>query len=220
MDIKKIEKGVRLILEGIGEDPERAGLKDTPSRVAKMYEEIFSGLETPTEEILKHIEGESHDEMVLLKDIPFYSVCEHHLLPFIGKAHVAYIPSAGKIAGIGELAKAVEVLAKKPQVQERLTAQLADMLMEKLKPKGAMVIIDAEHLCLSMRGLKKPGARTVTSAVRGIFRTKESTRGELLELIKRETKQVTVNSDSEQFLLTLNTDTDTKKRRNYGSTTN
>ena len=159
MDIKKIEKGVRLILEGIGEDPERAGLKDTPSRVAKMYEEIFSGLETPTEEILKHIEGESHDEMVLLKDIPFYSVCEHHLLPFIGKAHVAYIPSAGKIAGIGELAKAVEVLAKKPQVQERLTAQLADMLMEKLKPKGAMVIIDAEHLCLSMRGLKKPGGK-------------------------------------------------------------
>jgi GTP cyclohydrolase I len=185
LDIKKIEKGVRLILEGIGEDPERAGLKDTPSRVAKMYEEIFSGLETPTEEILKHIEGESHDEMVLLKDIPFYSVCEHHLLPFIGKAHVAYIPSSGKIAGIGELARAVEVLAKKPQVQERLTAQLADMLMEKLKPKGAMVIIDAEHLCLSMRGLKKPGARTVTSAVRGIFRTKESTRGELLELIKR-----------------------------------
>lgn len=185
MDIKKIEKGVRLILEGIGEDTERAGLKDTPSRVAKMYEEIFSGLETPTEEILKHIEGESHDEMVLLKDIPFYSVCEHHLLPFIGNAHVAYIPSAGKIAGIGELARAVEVLAKKPQVQERLTAQLADMLMEKLKPKGAMVIIDAEHLCLSMRGLKKPGARTVTSAVRGIFRTKESTRGELLELIKK-----------------------------------
>lgn len=185
MDIKKIEKGVRLILEGIGEDPERAGLKDTPSRVAKMYEEIFSGLETPTEEILKHIEGESHDEMVLLKDIPFYSVCEHHLLPFIGSAHVAYIPSAGKIAGIGELARAVEVLAKKPQVQERLTAQLADLLMEKLKPKGAMVIIDAEHLCLSMRGLKKPGARTVTSAVRGIFRTKESTREELLELIKK-----------------------------------
>lgn len=185
MDIKKIQKGVRLIIEGIGEDPERLGIKDTPERVAKMYQEIFSGLETPTEEILKHIEGESHDEMVLLKDIPFYSVCEHHLLPFIGKANVAYIPGAGKIAGIGELAKAVEILAKRPQVQERLTTQLADMLMEKLKPKGAMVIIDAEHLCLSMRGLKKPGARTVTSAVRGIFRTKESTRAELLDLMKK-----------------------------------
>lgn len=185
MDIKKIEKGVRLILEGIGEDPERPGIKETPARVAKMYEEIFSGLQTPTEEILQHIEGETHDELVLLKDIPFYSVCEHHLLPFIGRAHVAYVPGAGKIAGIGELVKAVEILAKRPQVQERLTAQLADLLMGKLKPKGAMVIIDAEHLCLAMRGLKKPGVRTVTSAVRGIFRSKESTRQELLELIKK-----------------------------------
>ncbi len=185
MNLKKIEKGVKMILEGIGEDTERPGIKDTPNRVAKMYQEIFSGLETPTEEILTHIEGESHDELVLLKDIPFYSVCEHHLLPFIGKAHVAYIPGAGKIAGIGELAKALEIFAKRPQVQERLTAQLADVIMEKLKPKGAMVVIDAEHLCLSMRGIKKPGARTVTSAVRGIFRTKESTRQELLELIKK-----------------------------------
>ncbi|MBI5074485.1 MAG: GTP cyclohydrolase I FolE [Nitrospirae bacterium] len=185
MDIKKIEKGVRLIIEGIGEDPDRPGMKGTPTRVAKMYEEIFSGLSTPTDEILQHIEGESHEELVLLKDIPFYSVCEHHLLPFIGKAHIAYIPGAGRIAGIGELAKALEVFAKRPTVQERLTAQLADMLMEKLKPKGAMVIIDAEHLCLSMRGLKKSGARTVTSAVRGIFRSKESTRQELLELIKK-----------------------------------
>jgi GTP cyclohydrolase I len=187
MDLKKIEKGVRLILEGIGEDPDRAGLKDTPERVARMYEEIFSGLKTPTEELLKAIEGESHDEIVLLKDIPFYSVCEHHLLPFIGKAHVAYIPSGGKIVGLSELAKSVEVIAKRPQVQERLTTQLADLIMDRLKPKGAMVIIDAEHLCMSMRGVKKPGARTVTSAVRGIFRTKQSTRGELLELIK-ETK--------------------------------
>lgn len=185
MDLRKIEKGVKLIIEGIGEDPERPGIKGTPERVAKMYEEIFSGLETPTEEILKHIEGESHDEMVLLKDIPFYSVCEHHLLPFIGKAHVAYIPGAGKIAGLGELAKALEILAKRPQVQERLTAQLADMIMEKLRPKGAMVVIDAEHLCLSMRGMKKPGSRTVTSAVRGIFRSRESTRQELLGLIRK-----------------------------------
>ena len=185
MDIKKIEKGVRLILEGIGEDPERAGIKDTPGRVARMYCEIFSGLETPTEELLKIIEGESHDEMVLLKDIPFYSVCEHHLIPFFGKAHVAYIPAGGKIVGLSELVKSVEVLAKRPQVQERLTTQLADLIMLRLKPKGAMVIIDAEHLCISMRGVKKPGARTVTSAVRGIFRSKQSTREELLELIKK-----------------------------------
>ncbi len=185
LNLKKIEKGVRLIIEGIGEDPDRPGMKDTPSRVARMYEEIFSGLETPTDEILQHIEGESHEELVLLKDIPFYSVCEHHLLPFIGKAHVAYVPGAGKIAGIGELAKALEIFAKRPTVQERLTAQLADMIMEKLKPKGAMVVVDAEHLCLSMRGLKKSGAHTVTSAVRGIFRSKESTRQELLELIKK-----------------------------------
>lgn len=185
MDLKKIEKGVRLILEGIGEDPERPGLKGTPERVARMYGEIFAGLETPTEEILKHIEGETHDEMVMLKDIPFFSVCEHHMIPFIGKAHVAYIPSGGRIVGLSELAKAVEVLAKRPQVQERLTAQLADLIVDRLKPKGAMVIIDAEHLCISMRGIKKPGTRTITSAVRGIFRTKQSTRQELLELIKK-----------------------------------
>jgi len=185
MNLRKVEKGVRLILEGIGEDPERAGLRETPERVARMYQEIFSGIETPTEELLNSIEGESHDEMVLLKDIPFYSVCEHHLIPFIGKAHVAYIPSGGKIVGLSELVKAVEVLAKRLQVQERLTTQLVDMIMNKLKPKGAMVIIDAEHLCISMRGMKKPGTRTVTSAVRGIFRTKQSTRGELLDLIRK-----------------------------------
>ena len=185
MDRKKIEKGVRLILEGIGEDTDRPGIKETPRRIAELYEEIFLGLKTPTEEILKPIEGESHDEMVLLKDIPFYSICEHHLLPFIGMAHVAYIPSKGKIVGLSSLANAVEIFAKRPQVQERLTTQLADLIMKKLKPRGTMVIIDAEHLCLSMRGIKKPGARTVTSAVRGIFRTKTSTRSELLDLINR-----------------------------------
>ncbi len=185
MDLKKIEKGVRLILEGIGEDPDRAGIRETPGRVARMYEEIFSGHETPTEELLKAIEGESHDEMVLLKDISFYSFCEHHLIPFFGKVHIAYIPSGGKIVGLSELVKSVEILAKRLQVQERMTTQLADLIMERLKPKGAMVIIDAEHLCLSMRGVKKPGARTVTSAVRGIFRSKQSTREELLELIKK-----------------------------------
>lgn len=184
MDREKIIKGVRLIIEGIGEDPERPGLMRTPERIAEMYEEIFSGLKSSPEEILKPMEGERHDEMVLLKDIPFYSVCEHHFLPFAGKAHIAYIPEGGRIVGISSLARALEVFAKRPQVQERLTAQLADLIMEKLRPKGCMVIIDAEHLCMSMRGIKKPGSRTVTSAVRGIFRSKQSTRDEMLELIK------------------------------------
>ncbi len=185
MDARKIQKGVRLILEGIGENPERHGLRRTPERIAELYEEIFSGLVASPEDILTPMEGEKHDEMVLLKDIPFYSVCEHHLLPFAGKAHIAYIPEGGRIVGISALARALEVFAKRPQVQERLTAQLADLLMERLRPKGCMVIVDAEHLCISMRGIKKPGARTVTSAVRGIFRTKQSTREELLQLIKK-----------------------------------
>ena len=184
MDTRKIQKGVRLIIEGIGENPERPGLRRTPERIAELYEEIFSGLVDSPEDILKPMEGETHDEMVLLKDIPFYSVCEHHLLPFAGKAHIAYIPEGGRIVGISALARALEVFAKRPQVQERLTTQLADLLMKRLRPKGCMVIVDAEHLCISMRGIKKPGARTVTSAVRGIFRTKQSTREELLQLIK------------------------------------
>lgn len=185
MDTKKIEKGVRLILEGIGEDPERPGLKDTPARMADLFGEIFSGISADTEELLKPMEGESHDEMVMIRDIPFYSVCEHHLLPFFGKAHIAYIPGAGKIVGISALARALEVLAKRPQVQERLTAQFIDLIVSHLKPKGAMVVIDAEHLCMSMRGVKKPGSRVVTSAVRGTFRTKESTRLEMLELLTK-----------------------------------
>ena len=184
MDREKIKKGVRLILEGIGEDAERPGIKETPERVAKMYEEIFAGLKTPKEEVLRPIKGETHDEMILVKDIPFYSVCEHHLVPFIGKAHIAYIP-AGDIVGLSDIVKVLEYFAKRPQVQERLTTQLADMIMEKLRPRGAMVIIDAEHLCMSMRGIKKAGSRTVTSAVRGIFRTKASTREEMLALIRK-----------------------------------
>jgi GTP cyclohydrolase I len=182
MDAEKIKKGVSLILEGIGENPKRAGLKATPRRVAEMYAEIFSSVDQRPDGILKPIEGESHDEMILIKDIPFYSVCEHHLLPFIGHAHIAYIP-AGRIVGLSALARALEYYAKMPQMQERLTSQLADLVMKKLKPKGTMVIIDAEHLCMSMRGIKKPGSRTVTSAVRGIFRTKASTREEMLQLL-------------------------------------
>jgi GTP cyclohydrolase I len=184
MDTRKIEKGVRLIIEGIGEDPERPGLRSTPKRVAEMYQEIFSGIAADTGELLKPMAGENHDEMVMIRDIPFYSVCEHHLLPFFGTAHIAYIPGAGKIVGISALARALEVFAKRPQVQERLTTQFADFIVSSLKPKGAMVVIDAEHLCMSMRGVKKPGSRVVTSAVRGIFRTKESTRMEMLELLK------------------------------------
>ncbi len=184
MNSKKIIEGIKLVLEGVGEDKGRPGLKATPERVAKMYAEIFAGLEMAADDLLQPIEGETHDEMVLLKDIPFYSVCEHHLLPFFGKAHIAYIPS-GNIVGLNELPRALEYFAKRPQVQERLTAQLADLIMNKLKPKGCMVVIDAEHLCMSMRGIKKPGSRTVTSAVRGIFRTKQSTREEMLELIKK-----------------------------------
>lgn len=184
MDTKKIKEGVRLLLEGIGEDPGRPGLKETPARVARMYEEIFRGIGEPEEDLLKTIAGESHDEMIVLKDIPFHSMCEHHLLPFFGKAHIAYIPS-GRIVGLSELAKALEYFASRPQVQERLTTQLADRLVEKLSPKGCMVIIDAEHLCMSMRGIRKPGCRTVTSAVRGIFRTSHRTRQELLELVKQ-----------------------------------
>lgn len=183
-DRKKIEEGVKLILEGIGEDPERAGLKETPSRIARMYEEIFKGLLPPEEELLKCIEGESHDEMVLIRDIPFYSVCEHHLLPFFGYAHIAYIPD-GRIVGLSELPRALDYLAKRPQVQERLTKELADLLMEKLKPKGCMVVIEAEHLCMSMRGIKKLKAKTTTSAVRGIFRKSQTTRQEALALINR-----------------------------------
>ncbi|MBI5199867.1 MAG: GTP cyclohydrolase I FolE [Nitrospirae bacterium] len=183
MDLKKMEEGIRLLLEGIGEDVDRPGIKDTPRRVAKMYKEILSG-SLIEEDFLKPIHGENHDEMVLVKDIPFYSMCEHHMMPFFGRAHIAYIPGGGRMVGLSKLARVLEMLAQRLQVQERLTSQLADLIMEKLQPRGAMVVIDAEHLCMSMRGIKKAGAKTVTSAVRGMFRTKESTRVEMLELIK------------------------------------
>jgi GTP cyclohydrolase IA len=184
MDTAKIEEGVRLILEGIGEDPNREGLLKTPARVAKMYEEIFAGM---TEDPAQHFEvtfDEHHEEMVLVKDIPFYSMCEHHLAPFFGLAHVAYIPAAdGRICGISKLARLVDVYAKRPQVQERLTSQVADTLIRELNPQGVIVVIEAEHLCMSMRGVKKPGSRTTTSAVRGVFERSQATRAEALSLI-------------------------------------
>lgn len=184
IDNKKIEKAVKSILEAIGEDPDRKGIKDTPARVARMYAELFSGMgKDPAKEITIFHEAD-HEEMVMVKDIPFYSMCEHHLIPFIGKAHVVYIPNKGRVTGLSKLVRVIEGFAKRPQVQERLTSQIADTLMEKLKPQGILVIIEAEHLCMSMRGVKKPGSVTVTSAVRGVFRNNAKTRSEALTLIK------------------------------------
>ena len=184
MDKKKIEKGIRMILEAIGEDPDRRDLAQTPERVADMYEEIFVGLGEDPEKELEVILDQKHEEIVLLKDIPLYSVCEHHLIPFIGRAHVAYIPKGGRVTGLSKIARVVDILSKRPQVQERLTTQVAGVIMDKLKPLGVMVVIEAEHLCMSMRGVKKPGITTVTSAVRGIFKENEKTRSETLALIK------------------------------------
>jgi len=184
MDKKKIEKAVRDILEAIGENPKKKDLLDTPKRVAEMYEEIFAGVKQKPEEELEVILDQKHHEIILLKGIPLYSVCEHHLLPFIGKAHIAYIPKAGRVTGLSKLARVVDILSKRPQVQERLTTQIAEIIMSKLKPLGVMVILEAEHLCMSMRGVKKPGTLTVTSAVRGIFKENEKTRSETLALIK------------------------------------
>ena len=186
VDAKKIEEGGRLILEGIGEDPEREGLLETPARVARMYEEVFAGL---TEDPARHFEttfDEHHEEMVLVRDIPFYSMCEHHLVPFFGKAHVAYIPAAdGRVCGLSKLARLVEAFARRPQVQERLTTQIADTLIEQLDPQGVIVVMEAEHMCMSMRGVKKPGSKTITSAVRGAFEKSQATRAEALSLILR-----------------------------------
>jgi GTP cyclohydrolase IA len=183
-DFHKVERGVRLILEGIGEDLGRDGLRETPARVARMWEEMSVGLRSNPADALKVIFAEDHDEMVMVRDIPIYSFCEHHLVPFFGKAHIAYIPSDdGRITGLSKLARLVDGLAKKPQLQERLTAQVADQLCGHLQPRGALVVIEAEHLCMSMRGVRKPGAVTVTSAVRGTFRSNLSTRMEAMNLI-------------------------------------
>jgi GTP cyclohydrolase IA len=184
IDQKKIEKAVKMILEAIGENPKRSGLKDTPARVSRMYAELFSGLQKDPGKELTVFHEEDHEEMVMVKNIPFYSMCEHHLVPFIGKAHVVYIPTKGRVTGLSKLVRVIEGFAKRPQVQERLTSQIADTLMSSLKPRGVLIVIEAEHLCMSMRGVKKAGAITVTSAVRGVFHKNLNTRSEALQLIK------------------------------------
>lgn len=185
MDVKKIEKAVKMILEAIGEDVNRDGLIDTPNRVARMYQEIFSGIsEDPKIHLKKQFDAEEHEELVLVKDISFYSLCEHHLVPFFGRAHIGYIPDNNKVVGLSKLARTLEVISKRPQLQERITSSLAEVIMSELKPKGVMVVIEAEHMCMSMRGVKNHSAKTVTSAVRGIFRTNTKSRNEVLELLK------------------------------------
>ncbi len=184
MNQKRIEKLIREFLEAIGENPGRPGLIETPRRVAEMCKEIFAGLKKDPRRVLKMIHGEKHDEMVLLKDIPFYSVCEHHLLPVLGKVHIAYIPAGDRVTGLSKLARVVDIISKRPQLQERMTKQIADNIMEVLKPAGVGVVIEARHLCLEMRGIKKPAAVAVTSAVRGIFRKDVRTREEFVNLVK------------------------------------
>lgn len=185
-DHDKLKAGVRLILEGVGLDPERPGLKETPRRVAWMYEEILRGFSQDPLSVVNVLKGERYDEMVLVRNIPFYSMCEHHLLPFHGQAHVAYIPAGNRITGISKLARVVDVFARRFQVQERMTRQIADSLVDALEPTGVMVVVKAEHLCMTMRGVKKPGSKTVTSVVRGLFRDNEATRAEAMALINEE----------------------------------
>jgi GTP cyclohydrolase I len=186
VDKPRIEAAVREILAAIGEDPGRDGIRDTPRRVADMYEEIFCGMREMPDHHLKVTFEADHDEMVMVRDIALQSVCEHHLVPFIGKAHVAYIPNDdGRITGLSKLARLVDAYAKRPQVQERLTTQIADEIERTLQPKGVFVVIEAEHLCMSMRGVRKPGSTTVTSAVRGLFRQNEATRLEAMRFIER-----------------------------------
>lgn len=184
VDLKKIEEGVRLMLEGIGENPDRDGLKKTPERVAQFYAELTEGMWVDVEDQIVPLPGDSHDEMVLVKDISIASVCEHHLAPFVGKCHIAYIPKNGRIIGLSKLARIAETFARRLQVQERLTQQIAKTLFERLEPVGVMVVIEAEHTCMTLRGVKKPGAITVTSAVLGGFRKDPRTRAEAMALIK------------------------------------
>ena len=183
-DLPRIERAIREILLAVGEDPDRDGLRDTPARVARAMSEQFAGLRLVPADVLTTVFDADHEEMVLVRDIELYSTCEHHLVPFIGRAHVGYIPNEkGQITGLSKLARLVDVYAKRPQVQERMTSQIADAMMATLEPRGAIVIIEAEHLCMSMRGVRKPGAKTVTSAVRGVFLTSESTRAEAMSLL-------------------------------------
>ena len=184
MDKQRIENAVREILLAIGEDPDREGLQETPKRVANMYAEIFAGMEDDPKRHLKIFNESNNDEMVVVRDIPMYSMCEHHLLPFVGKAHIAYIPSDGKVIGLSKLARIVDSFSKKPQLQERLTSQIADFLEENLSPKGIAVVIEAEHLCMTMRGARAAGAKTQTSALRGIMRKDARTRAEAMSLLR------------------------------------
>jgi len=185
LDKKKIEKVIRLLLEAVGEDPDREGLKQTPRRVANFYEEALAGMEVDPAKVLNvYYEKEEHEEIVLLKDIPLYSLCEHHLLPFFGRAHIAYIPKKERLLGLSKIARLVEILSRRLQLQERLTKQIADTLMKAVQPLGVLVVIEAEHFCLTMRGVKKAGSLIVTSAIRGIFLRDAKTRAEALSLIK------------------------------------
>ncbi|MCX8092544.1 MAG: GTP cyclohydrolase I FolE [Candidatus Goldbacteria bacterium] len=186
MNKEKIKTAVKMILEAIGEDINREGLKNTPQRVADMYEEIFAGIKQDPYNLIKIFTNEEHDEMIILKDIPFFSICEHHMLPFFGKAHIAYVPKNNRLIGLSKLARIVDVFSRRLQLQERLTTQIADILVKSLNPLGVLVILEAEHLCTTMRGIKKPGSLMVTSAIRGVFRKNESTRKEALTLIKNE----------------------------------
>src|SRR3982750_3094060 len=184
VDLELIAQGVRMILEGLGEDPERAGLKETPKRVAEMYAELTSGMREDAKQHVVPLPGDKHDEMVIVKDISIASMCEHHLAPFVGKCHIAYIPKGGRIVGLSKLARIAEIYARRLQVQERLTQQIAQTLFDELQPLGVMVVIEAEHTCMTLRGVKKPGAKTITSSVLGGFRTDSRTRAEAMSLIK------------------------------------
>ena len=184
VDLEKIERGVRLILEGVGEDPDRPGLRRTPQRVAEMYAELTAGMREDPNEHVRPLPGDKHDEMVIVKDIHFASVCEHHLAPFVGRSHIAYIPKGGRIVGLSKLARLIDTFARRLQVQERLTSEIADTIFDVLKPVGVMVVMEAEHTCMTVRGVKKPGAMTVTSAIRGGFRKDPRTRAEAMALIK------------------------------------
>ena len=183
MEIRKIEKGMELIIEGLGKNLKKEKLKDTPKRVAKMYSEILSGIDLDPEKVLGKVFKEEYNELVLIKDISFYSICEHHFLPFFGKAHVAYLPDGNNVVGISKIARLVDVLSKRPQLQERMTNEIVDIIMKVLTPQGAMAVIEAEHMCMIMRGIKKPGTKIVTSAMRGIFLRDLRTRTEALSLI-------------------------------------